>query len=78
MDAAPLPGAKVESLNERRREATPAEADELQTLIALILPDADASERADVLRVALANVEAALTSFRALVTDLTPPPDGWD
>jgi len=52
--------------------ATPEQASELRELVAAILPD-DA-ERADVLRVACADPEAALTSFRALVADPQPVP----
>jgi hypothetical protein len=49
--------------------ATPEQAAELRELVAVILSDADDAERADVLRVALADPEAALTSFRLLVAD---------
>jgi hypothetical protein len=49
--------------------ATAEQAAELRELVAVILSDADDAERADVLRVALADVEAALTSFRLLAAD---------
>jgi len=68
--AAIYPGARIEPLPDSlRRAATQAEADELRELVAVILSDADDAERADVLRVALANAEAALTSFRLLAAD---------
>ena len=71
--AARYPGAQIEPLPASPwRAATPAEAVELRELIALILPDADDNERAYALRVALADPEAALTSFRALAVDLRP------
>ena len=73
--AARYPGAQIEPLPASPwRAATPAEAGELRELIALILPDADDTERAYALRVALANPEAALASFRALAADLRPVP----
>jgi thymidine phosphorylase len=50
--------------------ATPEQAAELRELVAAILPDADAIARADVLRVALADAKAALTSFRLLAADV--------
>ena len=68
--AAIYPGAMIEPLPEPpRRTATQAEANELRELIAVILADADDAERADVLRVALADADAALTSFRLLAAD---------
>jgi hypothetical protein len=50
-------------------KATPEQATELRELVAVILSDADDAERAEVLRVALADAEAALTSFRLLAAD---------
>ncbi len=47
--------------------ATPEQAAELRELVAAILHNDE--ERADVLRVALADPESALTSFRLLVAD---------
>jgi hypothetical protein len=47
--------------------ATAEQAAELGALVAAILPDD--GERADVLRIALADPEAALTSFRLLAAD---------
>jgi hypothetical protein len=68
--AAIYPGAVIEPLPEPpRRTATQAEAKELCELIAVILADADDAERADVLRVAIADVEAAVISFRLLAAD---------
>ena len=67
IDATPLPEPPS-------RPATPAEAVELRELIALILRDADDNEQAYALRVALADPDGALRSFRALAADLRPEP----
>ena len=73
--AALYPGARIEPLPAAPwRAATPAEARELRELVALILDGADAAEQAQALAVALADPEAALTSFRALVAALRPKP----
>ena len=48
---------------------SPSQAAELRELVALIFADADDTDRAEVLRVALADAEAALTSFRLLAAD---------
>ncbi len=71
--AAIYQGALIEPLPDSpRSSATPREAAELRELVALILPDADDNERAYALRVALADPEAALTSFRVLAADRRP------
>jgi hypothetical protein len=49
--------------------ATPEQAAELRKLVALIFADADEVGRGGVLRAALADPEAALTSFRLLAAD---------
>lgn len=49
--------------------ATPKQAAALRELLAVILPDADDAERAEVRRVALADAAAALMSFRLLAAD---------
>lgn len=73
--AAIYPGARIEPLPDRlRRKATAAEAEELRPLVAVILGDADETDREEPLTVALADPEAALTSFRALAADLQPHP----
>ena len=65
------PGAAIESLAEPPpRKATVAETDELRKLVALVLRDADDTDREEALAVALADPAAALTSFRALAVDL--------
>ena len=67
------PGATLEPLPDApKRQATPAEAAELHRLIATLLADADDAERAEALRVALADPEASLSSFRALVAEVQP------
>lgn len=53
-----------------RRSATPTEASELRELVALVLANADETDRAEALALALADPEAALLSFRALAADL--------
>lgn len=69
------PGAEIERLTEPRcKAASPAEATQLSKLVALVLPDADADERAEVLAVALADPQAALISLQALSVDLHPDP----
>lgn len=68
--AAIYPGASLQSLPDApKRQAMPAEAVELRELVAVVLADASDAERAEALRVALADVEAALTSLRALTHD---------
>ena len=52
------------------QSASPAEADKLHELVALILPDADDAERAGALAVACADPVAALIAFKTLVADL--------
>lgn len=49
--------------------ATAAEAQELRRLIDIVLAGSPAAERDEVLKVALDDVQDALTSFRALVAD---------
>ncbi len=56
------------------RKATPAEADELRKLVALVLRDADDTDRAEALAVALTDPDAALTSFRVLAAELQGVP----
>ena len=64
-------GARIEPLPEAiRRAATAAEADELRTLVSLLYADADETDRAEALTIALADPEAALASFRALTGKL--------
>lgn len=48
---------------------TPSQAAELRELVALIFADANDTDRAEVLRVAFADSEVALTSFRLLAAD---------
>lgn len=56
-----------------RRTATPAESAELAPLIRRVLADRP-DEWDDAIAAALADPEAALTSFRALATDLPASP----
>lgn len=49
------------------RSATPAEADELRALIAAILANNTESDRAEALVLALADPDAALLCYRALM-----------
>jgi hypothetical protein len=66
--AAIYPGAMIEALSDPpRRQPTEVEVAELRELVAVILPDE--AERADVLRVACADPEAALISFRLLAAE---------
>ncbi len=51
-------------------KATPDQSAELRDLIAAILANDSEADRAEALRVALADPEAALMSFRALVADI--------
>ena len=68
--AAIYPGASIETLPDPPpRMATPAEANKLREVVALVLSDADNAERKDVLKLALADAESALTSFRLLAAD---------
>lgn len=63
------PGARVEPLPDPMpTPATAEQAAELRELVALILPDN--GERADALRIALADPKAALVSFRLLAADI--------
>ena len=48
---------------------TPSQAAELRALVTLIFAEANDTDRAEVLRVALGDPEAALTSFRLLAVD---------
>lgn len=74
--AAIYPGATLEPLpDEGKRQATPVEAAELCNLVNIILADTDDAERAEALRVACADAEAALTSLRALVVDNDRDPE---
>jgi hypothetical protein len=50
--------------------ATPEQAAELRELVAIVAASWPEAERAEALAVALADPEAALISFRALVEDL--------
>lgn len=54
------------------RQASTSERAELERLIATVLVDSSDADRAEALTVAAADADAALTSFRALVADLTP------
>lgn len=72
------PDAAIEPIPDTpARPATKAEADELAALVALILADATDDERAEALRIALADREAALTSFRALALAYRGRPNPW-
>lgn len=63
--AAIYPGARLEPLPDApNRQATPAEAAKLHELVNMILVDAPEAERAEALRVACADADAALSSFR--------------
>lgn len=55
------------------RTATPAEADELRALAAVILPG-DPDAQAEALAIALGDIDAAITCFRALAADVPQRP----
>jgi hypothetical protein len=59
IEAAPLPDVAS-------RTATEGEANELRALVGALLADVSNADRAEALAVALADVDAALMSFRAL------------
>jgi len=63
--------AVAESANEGAQPdvATPVQAEELHALIPLAFPGISATDAAEVLAVASADPEGALTSFRALAAD---------
>ena len=53
--------------NDATQPANPEQEAELRELVAIVLADADDTDRAEALAVALADPESALPSFRALV-----------
>jgi hypothetical protein len=66
-------GASVEALPETPpRAASPAEVSELKALISAVLVDAEPEDRDEALRVACADPDAALVSFRTLAGHLVP------
>lgn len=68
--AAIYPRARIEpQADPPQRTATPAEVAELPELVALIFADDTEDHRAEALAAALADPEAALTSFRLLAAD---------
>lgn len=59
------PAAIVEPINEAKRQATTAEADELRRLIAIVLADSP-NEQESALKLAMADADAAVECYRTL------------
>lgn len=71
--AAIYPGASLEPLPDApKHQATPDEAAELRELVAVVLANDTEAERAEALRVACADPEAALDCYRSLAANAAP------